>query len=403
MANGTCRSTGCALRLCTALNLSRADAEATFQLCLPTSIRMAGTDRQKEASWKHSSLTVRAFVPPLFMQSFSVFDRASPALLQWLEIAGNPIDVRAGETLIHEGQRSESLFVLQKGNLSVFTTNQKQGQDRLATLTPGSLLGEMSWLEQRPAVASTTADTECSVLSIPGQALATLGGLDPDLTAELHCFFAQKLALQIQQQNAWAHRLKSQPNPVEALRKVLVLFAKLHEQDVHRLAGWGQLQRLQPHSVLLRQGHPVPALYLILSGEAEILLTLDGNTREVGSSRRGELIGEMSLLLDEQEGAAASVETAQGMDVLAFDRLRLQEALDGDPKLATRFYTGLACMLSQRSRDQLIRHQRAIASQEVELDSIGRLDLEDLSSISRAARHFDWLCKHFQAGEGASA
>ena len=60
-------------------------------------------------------------------------------------------------------------------------------------------------------------------------------------------------------------------------------------------------------------------------------------------------------------------------------------------------------MLSQRSRDQLIRHQRAIASQEVELDSIGRLDLEDLSSISRAARHFDWLCKHFQAGEGASA
>jgi len=70
------------------------------------------------------------------MQSFSVFDKVSPALLQWLEIAGNPIDVRARETLIHEGQRRESLFVLQKGGLSVFTTNQKQGQDRLATLTP---------------------------------------------------------------------------------------------------------------------------------------------------------------------------------------------------------------------------------------------------------------------------
>lgn len=337
------------------------------------------------------------------MSSFSVFDLASPALLQWLESAGRTEALHSGETLIHEGQTSESLFVLQTGSLSVFTTNQEQGQERLATLSKGSLMGEMSWLEQRPTVATITADTACSVLSIPGGTLATLEDVDPSLAAELHRLFAQKLALQIQQQNAWTHRLNSDPAPVEALRKVLVLFAKLHEQDVHRLAGWGQVQRLQPHSVLLQQGQPVQALYLILSGEAEIMLTVAGHTQEVGSSRRGEVLGEMTLLLDEQDGAAASVETAQGMDVLAIDRLRLQAALEEDPRLATRFYCGLACMLSQRSRDQLLSHQRATASRQVELDAIDRLDLEELSAISRAARHFDWLCKHFQASEGASA
>ena len=363
---------------------------------------MSGTEQQKVASWRLPPLTIRASYPP-FMPSFSIFDQASPALLQWLESAGNTMDFRARETVIHEGQISESLFVLLTGSLSVFTTNKKHGQDRLANLTPGSLIGEMSWLEQRPAVASATADIDCSVLSIPRQTLATLGEVDPDLSAELHRLFAQKLALQIQQQNAWTHRLNSDTAPVEALRKVLLLFAKLREQDVHRLAGLGQVQRLQPNTVLLKQGNTVPALYLILSGEAEILLTLAGNTQEIGSSRRGELIGEMTLLLEQQDGAAATVETAQGMDVLAIDRFRLQTALDKDPKLATRFYSGLACMLSQRSRDQLLSNQRATASRKVELDTIDRLDLEDLSSISRAARLFDWLCKHFQSGEGASA
>jgi len=64
MPNSTFRAMGCALRLRTAINLSRPDAEAIFKLCLPTSIRMAGTERQKEASWKNSSLTVRAFATP---------------------------------------------------------------------------------------------------------------------------------------------------------------------------------------------------------------------------------------------------------------------------------------------------------------------------------------------------
>ena len=111
----------------------------------------------------------------------------------------------------------------------------------------------------------------------------------------------------------------------------------------------------------------------------------------------------MSLHLKEQDGAAASVHTAAGMDVLAIDLQQLQSALAQDPKLASRFYRGLACMLSQRSRDQLLSHQRAAASQQAELDAIDRLDLSELAAISRAARHFDWLCRHFQTGEAASA
>jgi CRP-like cAMP-binding protein len=152
----------------------------------------------------------------------------------------------------------------------------------------------------------------------------------------------------------------------------------------------------------MRQQDPVHCLYLIMSGEAEIRLTLSGTTRVVGSSRRGELLGEMSLLLEDQAGAAASVTSSGGMDLLAIERVRLMDALEQDPDLACRFHRGLACMLSQRSRDQLLSHRRALTSREAEANDPDRLNLDQLGRISRAARQFDWLCRHFQAGAAAN-
>ena len=58
-------------------------------------------------------------------------------------------------------------------------------------------------------------------------------------------------------------------------------------------------------------------------------------------------------------------------------------------------------MLSQRSRDQLQRHQLGQRSQNRELaeaneDDEDSLDLQQLEGVSRGARHFDWLCRQVQ-------
>ena len=59
----------------------------------------------------------------------------------------------------------------------------------------------------------------------------------------------------------------------------------------------------------------------VLSGEAEIVLTLGGRPEVVGTSKRGELLGEMSLLLNDQQGASAGVRSSQGMDLLMIEQL----------------------------------------------------------------------------------
>ena len=337
------------------------------------------------------------------MSLFSVFDHASPELIHWMVSIGTSRAVQSTQVLIKEGDFSHGVFVLQQGSLIVTTSDLQQRQDQLAALSPGDLVGEMSWLEQRPAVATITAQAQCRVLELPTQDVVQLESQHPKMAAEFYQFIAQKLAIQIQRQNAWVHRLSLDHSPVEALRKVLMLFANLQEQDVHRLASLGTLERVSAHTALLQQGAEVPPLYLILSGEAEIQLTHSGKTQLVGSSRRGELLGEMSLLLDDQRGASADVRSEQGMELLSINRIQLKAELQRDPAFACRFFRGVACMLSQRSRDQLHSQQRATSSYEAEQSALEPLGLKQLAAISRGARHFDWLCRHFQSGDSVQS
>ena len=336
------------------------------------------------------------------MPPFNILESASPELRTWLLVNGESMSFPTETVLIKEGERNPNPMVLLEGRLNVTTSNQQQGQEQLSSLTPGCLVGEMSWLEKRPAVASITTSGNCTVLRLSIQQLELLERQQPTLAAQLHFAIAQKLAVQIQGQNVWAHRLHTDHAPVEALRKVLTLFSTLQEQDVFKLARLGRLHRVQPQSVLLNQGDQVSAVYLVLSGEAEIVFTTGGRPEVVGSSRRGELLGEMSLLLNDQQGASAGVRSSQGMDLLMIASSTLVAELERNPSLAARFYRGLACMLSRRSRDQLLSYQRSTISQLAEQEAIGSLDVDQLGAITRASRYFDWLCRSFQSGEPAT-
>ncbi len=336
------------------------------------------------------------------MTAFSIFNAASPVLQDWFQRNSTTRSFATTTALIREGERIHSLTLLLSGELTISTSTETNQAETLAVLTTGSLVGEMSWLEQRPAVANVTAMAGTTILEVPFDRLDLIQKQQPSAATELHQLIACKLAQQIREQNAWIHRRSNDLAEQEPLRKVLVLFAALEEQDVHRLAKLGRLERLAPGGCLLRQGEPVQSLYVILSGQAHIEVTLSGTKRVVGSSRRGELLGEMSLLLEEQRGAAATVITDEGMELLNIPQESLKAALDEDPALACRFHRGLACMLSQRSRDQLVSHRLATMHHEADRNSLDMLELSQLGDISRAARHFDWLCRHLQAGAAAN-
>jgi len=330
---------------------------------------------------------------------FDLFSQSTSSLVQALEARSDTRQFDSPTVLIREGEAATAINIVITGLVTVETQQISGERVELAHGERGAMFGEMSWLEGRPAVASVRAEAGSSVLQVPGSVLDQLCQTSPNLSAELFRLIGTKLSLQIQSQNAWIHRFDASLH--EPLRKVLVLFAALNEQDVDWLRQIGSLQRLADGAVLIEAGEPVPALYLVLAGEARILVRSDHGQREVGTSRRGELLGEMSLLNPELGIASATVVSHGGLELLRLEKAELLSALDAAPLRAMRFWCGLARMLSQRSRDQLLERGLAEASRIAEQQDDGdELDLTQLAAISTAGSRFDWLCRQFQNQEG---
>lgn len=331
--------------------------------------------------------------------AYDLFEQAEPELVSWLRANARTIAVKADTCIVREGAGDDGIYIVEQGQLRITSTAADGLSVHLAEQGAGSMVGEMSWLEGRPAVANVLAATGARLLHLSSAALQRMQGDGHPAAALLLRAISSKLSLQIQSQNAWIHRFAASPH--EPLRKVLVLFAELSEQDVDWLRQLGQLQRIPAGGVLLEQGQAVTALSLVLAGEARIQVHSQGQLQVVGSSRRGELIGEMSLLNRDGRRASARVDTLDRLELLSIDIEDLLAALARDAARARRFWRALACMLSQRSRDQLLERGLAVTSRQAEAKADDEeIDVAQLSGISTAGARFDWLCRQLQSQEG---
>ncbi len=95
--------------------------------------------------------------------------------LDWLLYVGSKEKIAAGTTLIQEGFPVDAFYILLMGELSV--TIDKLGKE-IAQLDSGEVVGEISFLDARPPVATVRAVRDSLVFSIPRKQL--LQKLDED-------------------------------------------------------------------------------------------------------------------------------------------------------------------------------------------------------------------------------
>ena len=83
---------------------------------------------------------------------------------------------------------------------------------------------------------------------------------------------------------------------VEMLRNI-PLFAGLPTPRLKLIAYTAEVIHFEPGEVIVQQGDPADAVYIIAEGEAEVWLTaLDGHTVRLGSLSRHSLLGEIAVL-----------------------------------------------------------------------------------------------------------
>ncbi|HET7521023.1 MAG TPA: cyclic nucleotide-binding domain-containing protein [Candidatus Limnocylindria bacterium] len=117
---------------------------------------------------------------------FSTFDRRQ---LERLSMLADEVDVKAGYCLMRQGDNGAEMYVIVSGQVAV----ERNGQ-RLNTLGPGDLFGEIALLDGGPRTATVTAEQDTRLLVVSHREFHSMMEEFPEVAAEVL--------------NALAHRIR---------------------------------------------------------------------------------------------------------------------------------------------------------------------------------------------------
>ncbi len=96
---------------------------------------------------------------------------------------------------------------------------------------------------------------------------------------------------------------------------------------------------------IVREGEIGDSMYVILSGQAEVMRSTDGTDVRLAVLGKGDIVGEMAIF--QKEKRSASVRALTDMRVMSVDRRIFLKRVHEDPS----FVFGILQKMSQRIRD----------------------------------------------------
>jgi CRP/FNR family transcriptional regulator, cyclic AMP receptor protein len=95
------------------------------------------------------------------LKNVTLFSACSSKELEKVSKATDEIRMTAGTLIIDQGQTGREAFIIVDGEVVVKRNNRK-----VATLGPGTVVGEMSLLDKGPRTATVVCETDCTLLVI---------------------------------------------------------------------------------------------------------------------------------------------------------------------------------------------------------------------------------------------
>jgi CRP-like cAMP-binding protein len=142
---------------------------------------------------------------------------------------------------------------------------------------------------------------------------------------------------------------------VETLRNI-PLFAGLPTARLKLIAYTAEIVSFEPGEVIVRQGDPADAVYIIAEGEAEVLLTDDeGHDMSLGTMGRNTLFGEIAVLC--QGRRTTTVKAKERVVTFKISARLFLDLVRTSPEIGMQVMTVLAQRL-ERSTLRLQQHER---------------------------------------------
>jgi CRP/FNR family transcriptional regulator, cyclic AMP receptor protein len=130
------------------------------------------------------------------------------------------------------------------------------------------------------------------------------------------------------------------------------VFAGVDRERLEAIRGRGRMRSLEPSQIVVEEGQPSSALFVVVDGELEVFLpkTSDRYTRvRIATIAAGDCIGEYSLI--DEKPASASVVATRRTDLFAIGRHDFLDLLEADPTIGRIVYRNLLLLLVARLRE----------------------------------------------------
>ena len=259
-------------------------------------------------AWAVNALFRRAMEEDLsqavgMLRQVPALQEAPSAALRLLAERGTRRYIPARRMVVRAGNPGDALFVILRGEL-ILTRGSQRETGQIVHLEPGSFFGEMALVTGRAYQADVTTKTDVLLLRVPSQALFEVVGRVDGLasalvrTAEKRDSVDEVLPNTQQFQtladeavDAYERITKGPSGLVERLQAITLL-SSLPSSQLAALASACVELRRGPASNLVRQAREPEGMWLLVSGEVEVLR--DG--KEVARLTEGEFFGEVGLL-----------------------------------------------------------------------------------------------------------
>lgn len=212
-------------------------------------------------------------------------------------------NAKQGAVLFQVGDNADGLYLVGKGFVRIFTASGSN----LATLGPGSVLGEDSLYRAVPYDVSTHAASDIEYWKLSDRDLRNIIMQYPAIGLKLSQNFGSLIA---QMQDYLVQQLGKTPE-----------LSGLPRHTLQAIADQLEPRKVAANQVLYRAGDAASGLFLLESGRIETMPdTVDGERQQIGA---GGLLGALALLTNKPQTATATAREDTLLWALSADNFQM--------------------------------------------------------------------------------
>lgn len=235
----------------------------------------------------------------------------------------------AGTTILNEGAASNALYIVLRGSLVLTLHDRNRNEVLVGLYSRGDCFGEGALFGDLFRGAEVRTATTCYLIQIPLEAVRAAIIESPELEAALRGIYRHHLV-------------------ASTLGRVPV-FCDLSPLERGNIAGLLAPHQYETGELIIHEGQPGAALYLIESGQ----IAVEHANEAVAFLDAGTFVGEISLLTGEPHNA--DIRALTPVVALQLPRQALIDLLERQPALAHQLKAIVEQRLNQRSPDDPAR------------------------------------------------